>query len=163
MVKVYRVLPNETNKMDEINSFIQQKKPIINAVYMPECGHCHAMIPKWNGASSKIAKKYNGDVIIALIHKDSMSDLNMPSGHILGYPHIMSYINNRENEYNGDRSEEDFIKFMIQNGGSYLKPKQNGGKKHSKSRKTQKSRKVKRTIRKRKASKKTRKVRRKRA
>lgn len=155
MVKVYRVLPNETNKLNHINSFIREKKPVINAIYMPECGHCHAMIPKWNKASANIASKYNGDVIIALVHKDNMSDLNIPSGHILGYPHIMSYINNREHEYNGDRSEEDFIKFMIQNGGSYLKPKQNGGKKH---RKSLKSRKVKRTIRKRKKNKKTRKV-----
>ena len=159
MVKVYRVLPTETNKLNEINSFIQQKKPVINAVYMPGCGHCDSMIPKWNKASTNIASKYNGDVIIALVHKDSMSDLKMPNEHIMGYPHIMGYVNNRENEYNGDRSEEDLIKFMIQNGGSNLKPKHNGGKRRRSHRKSRKSRKVKRTNRKQKRTKKTRKVR----
>lgn len=157
MVKVYRVLPTETNKLNEINSFIQQKKPVINAVYMPGCGHCDSMMPKWNNASSNLASKYNGDVIIALIHKDSMSELEMPSDHIMGYPHIMGYANNRESEYNGDRSEEDLMKFMIQNGGNHLKPKQGGGKKRRNRNKTRKSRKMKTTRRRRKTRKVTRK------
>lgn len=128
MVKVFRILPEHTNKIDKINYNLKNNIPVIGAVYMPGCGHCDNMIPKWKIASNEMKKKYGGNVIIALIHKDSIGSTNLPSGNISGYPHIMGYVNNREIEYNGDRSPEDFIKFMKLHGGSHLMTKQTGGK-----------------------------------
>ena len=149
MVKVYHILPEHTNKINRINSNISNNIPVISAVYMTGCGHCDSMIPKWKIAANKMEKKYSGNVIIALVNKESMYNTKLPTKNILGYPHIMSVRNNNEIEYNGDRSEEDFMKFMSLHGGSHLLKKQSGGKKTKrKSRKSRKSKKSKRKQRK---------------
>ncbi len=149
MVKVYHILPEHTNKISHLNNNITNKIPVISAVYMTGCGHCDRMIPKWKIAAREMKKKYSGDVIIALINKDSMYNTKLPTKNIMGYPHIMSVTNNNEIEYNGDRSEEDLMKFMQLHGGSHLLKKQSGGKKTKrKSRKSRKSKKSKRKQRK---------------
>ena len=153
MVKVYRILPNELGKINYVNNFMKKKHPIIGAHYMPGCGHCDDMIPKWNSACKKMKDNYTGKVIIALIHKDTLTDL--PRNNIMGYPHIMSYVNDSEHGYEGDRSVDDLFNFMKLHSGSSLKKIQGGGKKTkrkgkksrsaNKSKKSKKSKKTKKS------------------
>jgi|UniRef100_A0A6C0LU76 hypothetical protein len=135
MVKIFRVLPNETSKINEVNEFIAGKYPVVSAIYMPECGHCKDLIPKWNAASQQIQDGYKGNAVIALVHMDSLNSLQLPKDKIQGYPHIMSYHGNREHEYHGERSKQNLLDFMIKNG--KLTPNIRGGaRKKRRSRRT---------------------------
>lgn len=117
MVKVFHIRPGNEKAMPEMNNAIAKKLPVLSAIYMPGCGYCEELIPKWNMAANQVSSSYSGDAIIALIHMDSIGGINIPKNNIRGYPHVSGYVNAVEEEYNGDRSESDIMRFMIQTGG----------------------------------------------
>lgn len=116
----YMNLPYETNSSNDndinfINDNYNNGVPCAITIFHPQCGHCHNMRPNWENAGNNLQRNFNKKVIIAFVHKDFSNRMPIQQENIQGFPHIVFASNKGETEYSGERSEEDFKKWITTN------------------------------------------------
>ena len=112
-----------------------KKTPSFVKFYHPSCHHCNEMAPNWKGLKHD-KKNKDKHVNIIEVHADIIPDIKSDCAkNIPGYPTIMEVKQNGKagKEYNGDRSKDDLIKFILQHfKNKTIKMKQDGGSNHKK-------------------------------
>uniref|UniRef100_A0A6C0H6E1 Thioredoxin domain-containing protein n=1 Tax=viral metagenome TaxID=1070528 RepID=A0A6C0H6E1_9ZZZZ len=124
-------VPNSSNiskLKKEINS---KNKPIAMLVYMEGCGPCNATRPEWEKIKS------DKDILIVDLNKDLLdNELEQFIGTIDGFPTIkIIHPNGHKIDYNGNRTADDFIKWIDLNANI----KKKGGKKRKTMKKKRKT------------------------
>lgn len=116
MVKFYEnITSSDTGLLKDIQKEMDSGKPCAMTVYHPQCGHCTNMKPSWKKMGQHMSSKYDGDLVIALVHMDAIDELPIQRERIQGYPHIIFKTKESENEYHGPRDEESFENWIIDN------------------------------------------------
>lgn len=116
MVKFYEnITSSDTGLLKDIQKEMESGKPCAMTVYHPQCGHCTNMKPSWKKMGQHMSSKYDGDLVIALVHMDAIDELPIQRERIQGYPHIIFKTKESENEYHGPRDEESFENWIIDN------------------------------------------------
>jgi protein disulfide-isomerase-like protein len=75
--------------------------------YAPWCGHCKRLAPTWEELATKAKGKFNVAKVDCTVEKDLASKHG-----IKGFPTIKMFHNGQATEYRGQRSVEDFMKFV---------------------------------------------------
>jgi protein disulfide-isomerase A6 len=90
---------------------LDSSKDVLVEFYAPWCGHCKALEPVYEKVGKTFGNENN--CIVAKVDADSEKDLGGRFG-IQGFPTIkfFSKTNKEGEEYNGGRSEQDFIDFL---------------------------------------------------
>ena len=99
---------NSQNNADLLEEKMNETNVCIILYYSLNCIHCKLMLPEWK----KLGKKYknNNNCVVAKVESENMNLLhNKPF--MLGYPTIHKYKNGTKEEYSGDRSCEDLVRF----------------------------------------------------
>ncbi|CAF1193496.1 unnamed protein product [Adineta ricciae] len=79
--------------------------------YAPWCGHCKNSKPAFAAAAAKLASQHK-DIIIGAVDATIEKDLGTKYA-VRGFPTFKYFENGKEaSEYNGGRSEQDFIQFL---------------------------------------------------
>lgn len=84
------------------------KNDVVYLFYMNGCPHCVGMAEAWKEAKKKSPKCKIVETERMFVEYIS-DDIKK---HIVGYPTILKYKNNKLEMYNKDRTVEGFIKFM---------------------------------------------------
>jgi hypothetical protein len=111
----------DTNRSNEVDNLIKNKKHVFILVYMEGCGPCNATRPEWAKMSSALKHQYakNNDVAIIDMNKDLLPSVKH-IGSVNGFP-TMKYITNNGNKMEGyedsaiknkDRSSDSFINWV---------------------------------------------------
>ena len=91
----------------------KNKKHKCNLYYAPWCGHCQRFEPVWDKVSQKPNLKK--DIKFVKINGDENSKKLIKDG-VEGFPTIRLITDNNEViEYQGDRTEKDFERFLKNN------------------------------------------------
>lgn len=99
--------------------------------YANWCGHCKVMIDSWNEFVAQ-AKKQVPHVKVLKIESEHINSKH----NVTGFPTIRLYKNGKIIEYSGDRTPEDFLKFIKdQKINAYGKKKSKHNKKTKKAKK----------------------------
>ena len=96
--------------------------------FSPSCPACIAMESEWDDMCKDIDKKYNTKLLVAQIDPSGMKELeNTHTYNDVDYvPHIVILEKGKKiSEYNGPKTKEDMIRFLLE--GGYLTSKMNGG------------------------------------
>lgn len=90
---------------------LDKSKDVLVEFYAPWCGHCKSLEPTYNKVGKTFANEKN--CVVAKVDADHEKELGTRFG-ISGFPTIKFFPkNNKEGEeYNGGRSEQDFIDFL---------------------------------------------------
>ncbi|KAB0802017.1 hypothetical protein PPYR_04203 [Photinus pyralis] len=92
--------------------FLKKKKHVLVMFYAPWCGHCKKAKPEF----TKAAESFKDDPKVEFAAVDCTTQHGLCSvNDVKGYPTIkyFSYYSKSVKHYNGGRTSEDFIKFMI--------------------------------------------------
>ncbi|KAH3868542.1 protein disulfide-isomerase A5-like [Dreissena polymorpha] len=96
----------------DFSSFLKSKQAVLVMFYAPWCGHCKKAKPFYQGAADKLA-----DETRALAAVDCTAESNKEicnKEEVKGFPTLKLYIKGKYlSEYNGDRTEEEFYKFIL--------------------------------------------------
>lgn len=133
-----------SDKVDEVDSYIDQGKHVFILVYMEGCGPCMMTKPQWLLINKMLKDKYKNDdsIVVADIENDKLSKLKHV-GDVDGFP-TMKYIHKNNNGMldvetyenanikNKDRTTKSFVEWIE----GKMEPNQNsqgqgGGKRKS--------------------------------
>tara|TARA_B100000424_G_scaffold95981_2_gene72160 strand:- start:8211 stop:8681 length:471 start_codon:yes stop_codon:yes gene_type:complete len=107
------------------------QKQVFAKYFSPSCPACISMKEDWDHMCKDVNEKYNTDLIFAEIDPTGLKKLEESKKvhtSIDYVPAMMVLMNGKKNmEYNGNRSKEDMIKFLLKN--KLIEPKIKGGKK----------------------------------
>lgn len=110
-----------TSKSDaeKINKYIDDGKHLFVLVYMNGCGPCNATKPHWIGMQmhpklSEVLSKGNGNVEIAYVERENQDVFKDKLNSIDGYPSIQYVHRGKKVNYNGERTEDGFLSWMLQ-------------------------------------------------
>ena len=95
----------------EIEAFNNNEEPTFVMYYADWCGHCKRTKPEFE----KLGNKYKNIKIVALNAEDPENKDLVKSQGINGFPTIRFYqsgINDKYDEYSGDRTHEDFMSYL---------------------------------------------------
>jgi len=90
---------------------LDKSKDVLVEFYAPWCGHCKSLEPTYNKVGKTFANEKN--CVVAKVDADHEKELGTRFG-ISGFPTIKFFPKNNKagEEYNGGRSEQDFIDFL---------------------------------------------------
>ena len=94
------------NEITEIPSAI--------VIYHPDCGHCKSMKNTWKNTCKNIQERYSGNLNLANVHTDVTPHLDLNRS-VNGFPHIIFKNKDSEVEYTGQRNEQDFEQWILNN------------------------------------------------
>ena len=143
-MKFISIEKDDDSKFDEL----VKKRPSFVKFYHPMCGHCQSMKPAWNDLQHN-KQVHNQDINIIEVHTDAIpnikSNIAQKAGN-QGIPFIIEAKIGGEagQEYNGDRSEDSMVEFILN---KISDKTQSGGKKTKKTKKTKRVKKTKKTKR----------------
>ena len=93
-----------------------KKRPVLVKLFSPSCGHCIAMAPAWSGLKKNKNMK-NYDIAIIEVQGGEALDAIQATGvkSYQGFPTIRQIHMSGEAgaEYNGNRSTDDMVNFII--------------------------------------------------
>tara|TARA_A100001015_G_scaffold187460_1_gene208778 strand:- start:47 stop:538 length:492 start_codon:yes stop_codon:yes gene_type:complete len=122
------------------------EKQVFAKYFSPSCPACISMKDDWDNLCKDVYEKYNTDLMFAEIDPSGLKKLEQSEKihSSIDYVPSIVFLNNgkKKLEYNGNRSKDDMIRFLLENG--LIKPKMKGGKKTKKknTRKSKKSKKI---------------------
>ena len=154
MIKVISITPENPELFDE--EIIKQ--PAFVKIYQPWCGYCKKVAPVWDALSEELNKNYTGNVSIIEVHGDALDNIKSDLvKNVNGFPTIFSVKDGvKQKDYNGDRSLEDMLRFIVREADLKENPKTQlgGGRRKSRRHRTKskylrKSRMIRRTRRQR--------------
>lgn len=122
MAKVWPVENEMSNNIQNLNTCINSSNHcVVMLIYHPNCGYCKDFLPTWNEMEKQVAMNeipLDDNYIISKVHRDMLDKLEIQheyKNNIQGVPHVvMKHPTNNLNEYTGDRSLEDLIKWVTQ-------------------------------------------------
>ncbi|KAJ8307304.1 hypothetical protein KUTeg_015388 [Tegillarca granosa] len=106
-------VPSEVKHLSDKNftSYLKDKKAALIMFYAPWCGHCKKTKPDFQKAAD-VLKKADTDKILGAVDCTTERDI-CGKENIQGFPTFKLYTNGKFlKEYNNDRTEEEFIKFI---------------------------------------------------
>ena len=111
-----------------IDSELKKHNLIFVKFHVPTCPHCIAMKDTWESLNNHPRLK---DKNVTLMDVDGMAVTDSKAScvrDLVGYPSIMQVSNKGEKmcEYEGDRSLEDILKFIVDKSGNSNKTNPNG-------------------------------------
>jgi protein disulfide-isomerase-like protein len=136
MIKVISITPENPEMFDEEI----KKKPAFVKIYQPWCGYCKALAPIWDDMAKNLEKDYTGDISIIEVHGDATNNINSEYvKNVNGYPTLFLITEDgKKRDYEGNRSLEDMIKFVVKHAGLQEKSNRSvtkiGGRKMTKQR-----------------------------
>ena len=154
MIDIVNIGPNGA-RVFELH--FKKKQESFVRVHHPTCGHCKAMEKDLNDLEKDLESNYNGNIGVFNVHADALANTNIPAvQEINGYPTILAIKNGQPEQYGGNRSKDDMLKFCL----NHLNLKKNsniytGGRKRRPYKKT-KRRRTRKSKKSRKSHKKTR-------
>ncbi|KAL4228418.1 Protein disulfide-isomerase A5 [Mactra antiquata] len=96
---------------DNFTSFTSSKDAVLVMFYAPWCGHCKKAKPDYQSAADKLSDKTRA--LAAVDCTDTKSKDLCDKQEVQGFPTLKLYSRgNFLTEYNGDRTEEEFFKFI---------------------------------------------------
>jgi thiol-disulfide isomerase/thioredoxin len=122
-MKKIDILPgNEQMFNDEIG-----RQPIFVKFYMDGCPHCENMKPDWASLEDELLSNYDGDFTIMSVNARSLNDITNPIvKDVQGFPTL--FMINKDGSkganYEGERTKEDMLNFIIKNTGNIIQKKQ---------------------------------------
>tara|TARA_B110000263_G_scaffold187987_1_gene165646 strand:- start:111 stop:551 length:441 start_codon:yes stop_codon:yes gene_type:complete len=89
---------------------IKNKKSCFAMFHMEGCGHCVLLRPEWE----KMKNKVKSFVVLVEIDSNYSGEItNLTGGEVRGFPTLMVIKKGRRKfEYNGERKEEEMLKFV---------------------------------------------------
>eukprot|EP00933_Yihiella_yeosuensis_P013996 TRINITY_DN12717_c0_g2_i2.p1 TRINITY_DN12717_c0_g2~~TRINITY_DN12717_c0_g2_i2.p1 ORF type:complete len:486 (-),score=126.17 TRINITY_DN12717_c0_g2_i2:290-1747(-) len=88
---------------------------ILVEFYAPWCGHCKQFAPEYSGAAKQL-KQANPPIPLAKV--DSTTELKLAEEHgVRGYPTIRLFIDGRDQEYTGGRTEQSIVTWVLKKAG----------------------------------------------
>ncbi|XP_026466424.1 protein disulfide-isomerase A5-like [Ctenocephalides felis] len=96
---------------DTFKPFMKKKKYVLTMFYAPWCGHCKKAKPEFTQAAEKFKDdaKINFAAVDCTQHRSVCSAMD-----VSGYPTFKCFLNYNKGmqDYNGGRTESDFVKYM---------------------------------------------------
>jgi len=94
---------------------MNKDKDVLVEFYAPWCGHCKQLAPIWD----KLGEKYKDSETVVIAKMDSTAN-ELEEVKVQGFPTIKLFKKgtNEIVDYNGDRTEEGFSKFLDENDGA---------------------------------------------
>ena len=135
----------DNDKIAKLKAAIATNNHVFVFIYMNGCGHCVAAETAWLEFTKDADKRPNVDAFA--ISKDIEVGPAIGDAPI-GFPTFRYIYNDNVTEYDGDRSVEEFNKWMNEK-----LPSQTGGRRNKRSRKKRKTRKTRKTRKMRKTRK----------
>ena len=122
MAKVWPIEDEMSINMENLNLCLKNNNHcVIMLIYHPDCGYCKDFLPTWNEMEKKVVMNelsLDDNYVISKVHRDMLNSINLEDeykNNIPGVPHVvMRHPTKNIEEYTGDRSLEDLIKWVTQ-------------------------------------------------
>lgn len=122
MAKVWPVEDEMSNNIENLNTCLKSNNHcVVMLIYHPSCGYCQDFLPTWNEMEKQFVMNevpLDDNYIISKVHRDMLHKIELDEAYkqnIPGVPHVVMKhpIKNLE-EYSGDRTLEDLVKWVTQ-------------------------------------------------
>ena len=136
-MKILYINGKNADKFDKYN----KKYPVFAKYFSPSCPACIAMENEWDEMCKDIEDKYDTDLLLAQINPDGIKSLEKRNTYsdVSYVPSLILLKDGKKvDEYNGPKSKDKMIEFLLKSG--YLKNKMKGGYKTLKKRNRSKKR-----------------------
>lgn len=105
------------NDVEKINEYINDGKHLFILVYMNGCQPCSMTKPHWMGMETHPKLKdvlAKGNVEIVYVEQSNQDAFKDRLNEIRGYPSIQYIHRGKKVDYNGERTEDAFLSWMLQ-------------------------------------------------
>lgn len=109
----------KTLDSSNFDSVIASGDNVLVEFYAPWCGHCKNLKPIYEKVAQAFATEKS--CVVAALDATEAGDIAQKYG-VTGYPTLKIFTNGEVKDYDGDRTEEDFVKFLNKICGTFRLP-----------------------------------------